>query len=120
MTSRCITSLIFLSLSSRAANKDARVRREAQEYLLSGQRLLAQRNDHGAIDEYQKVLSLPKNFWKTKSFFNLGVIYVHLRNPQKDLEKSLDFFKNLIKNYPKSPFVEQAKMWVGILEENEE
>jgi hypothetical protein len=49
----------------------------------------------------------------------LGLIYANFGNPQRDLEKSLDFFKRLIKNYPKSPLVEQAKIWVGTLEENE-
>jgi hypothetical protein len=32
----------------------------------------------------------------------------------------LEYFKRLIKNYPRSSFVEQANTWAGILEENEE
>ena len=51
---------------------------------------------------------------------HLGLIYAHFRNPQRDIEKSLEYFKRLIKNYPKSSFVEQAKIWIRILEENGE
>jgi hypothetical protein len=91
MTSRCIARLIFLSLSSRAAKKGARVRREAQEYLLSGQRLLAQRNDDGAIDEYQKVLSLSKNFWKTKPFSIWGLSMLILGIPRRILKNPSTF-----------------------------
>ena len=57
---------------------------------------------------------------RMRPFLIWGLIYAHSRNPQRDIEKSLEYFKRLIKNYPKSPFVDQAKIWVGILEENEE
>jgi hypothetical protein len=50
----------------------------------------------------------------------LGVLYAHFGNPQQDLEKSIEFFRTLIKNNPKSPLVEQAKVWVEILQENAE
>jgi tetratricopeptide (TPR) repeat protein len=115
----CIASLIFLSLSSCAANKDAGVRKEAQGYLLSGQRLLAQRNYDGAIDEYQKVLSLPaQKLLEDEALFNMGLIYAHFGNPKRDYEKSLNFFLKVLNDYPQSRLREQARIWVGVLLEN--
>ncbi len=112
----CIASLIFLSLWSCAANKDAGVRKEAQEYLLSGQKLLAQRDYDGAIDEYQKVLSLsPKKLLEDEALFNMGLVYVHFGNPKRDYEKSLNFFLKVLNDYPRSCFQEQARIWVGVL-----
>jgi len=94
---------------------------EAQEHLLRSQKLLAQGNYEGAVVENQKVLSLPDpRCPKDEALFNLGLIYAHSRNPQRDFEKSLEYFKSLIKNYPRSSLVEQANIWLGILEENDE
>ncbi len=94
---------------------------ESREYFIRSKKLLAQGNYEGAIAENHKVLSLSdRRSMKDEALFNLGLIYAHFRNPQKDIEKSLEYFKRLIKNYPKSSFVEQAKIWAGILEENEE
>jgi tetratricopeptide (TPR) repeat protein len=94
---------------------------EGRENLIRSQKLLARGNYEGAIVENQKVLSLPDlRSPKDEALFNLGLIYAHFKNPRKDIEKSLEYFKRLIKHYPKSSFVEQAKTWVGILEENEE
>ncbi len=94
---------------------------EGQEYLLRSQKLIAQGNYEEAVGENQRVLALsdPRSL-KDEALFNLGLIYAHPRNPQKDIQKSLEYFRRLIKNYPKSPFVEQANIWVSVLEENEE
>jgi tetratricopeptide (TPR) repeat protein len=92
---------------------------EAREHLLRGQKFLAQGNYDGAISENKKILSLSDSRSpKDEALFNLGLIYAHFGNPQQDLEKSIEFFKTLIKNNPKSALVEQAKIWVEILQEN--
>ena len=94
---------------------------EGRENLLRSQKLLAQGNYEGAVAENQKILSLPDpRSPKDEALFNLGLIYAHSKNPQKEIEKSVGYFKRLINRHPKSYLVEQAKTWVGILEENEE
>jgi len=94
---------------------------EGQEHLLRSQKLLAEGNYDRAALENQRVLALSDpRFPKDEALFNLGLIYAHSRNPQRDVQKSLEHFKRLIKNYPKSSLVEQATIWVGVLEENEE
>jgi tetratricopeptide (TPR) repeat protein len=115
-----IISLMFFSLLNCTAVKHTSLRNEAQEHLLRGQALLSKRNYDGALAEFQKVLSLPPDKpLKDEALFNIGLVYAHFGNPQRDLEKSLEFFKRLIKHFPRSSLVEQARIWVGILEENE-
>jgi len=115
-----IASLMFLSLCGCAAIKHTSLRNEAQDRLSRGQALLSQRNYDAALAEFQKVLSLPPDIpLKDEALLNMGLIYAHFGNPQRDLEKSLEFFKRIIKHYPKSSLVEQARIWVGMLEENE-
>jgi len=118
-----IASLIFFSLINCATIKDIDImkQKEDSKYLLRGQMLLAQGDYEGSFVENQKVLSLPNpRSPKDEALFNMGLIYAHFGNPKKDFGKSIDFFKRLIKDYPKSPLVEQSKIWVEVLQENEE
>jgi tetratricopeptide (TPR) repeat protein len=95
-------------------------RGEAREHLLRGQKLLAQGDYEGSFAENQKVLTLSTHKPpEDEALFNIGLIYAHFDNPKKDYSKSLDYFKKMIQNYPKSPLVEQAKIWVEMLQENE-
>ncbi len=93
---------------------------KTDEYLLRGKRLLAQGDYEGSVRENQKTLSLSANRPPgDEALFNMGLIYAHSGNPKKDYGKSIDFFKRLLKGYPHSPLVEQAKIWIGVLQENE-
>jgi len=94
---------------------------EGRELQIRSQRLLAVGDYERCINENQRVLSVSHTrSIRDQALFNLGLVYAHSGNPKKDFEKSLDFFKRLINDYPKSPLVEQAKIWVSILQEHQE
>jgi len=116
----CIANLIFLFLVNCATIKETRQPGEARQYLIQGQTLLAQGDYEGALIENQKVLSLSTHLSpKDEALFNMGLIFAHFGNPRKDYRKSLNFFMKIINDYPGSPLMEQAKVWVGVLQENE-
>jgi tetratricopeptide (TPR) repeat protein len=93
---------------------------ETYQYLDRGKELLAQGDFEGALKQNQKVLSLSGNNPPgDEALFNMGLIYAHSGNPKKDYGKSIGFFKKLTKDYPQSPFVEQVRIWTGVLQENE-
>jgi tetratricopeptide (TPR) repeat protein len=95
-------------------------RGEAQSPFLRYQGLLARGDYEGALAENQKVLALSnRQSPGDEALFNIGLIYAHSGNPKKDYRKALDSFRKMMTDYPKSPFFEQAKIWVGILQENE-
>jgi tetratricopeptide (TPR) repeat protein len=109
------------SLKGKPSDPKLEEYRIGRDQLMQSQRLLAQGNYEGAAGENQKILSFSDpRYPKDEALFNLGLIYAHLGNPQRDIEKSIDFFNKLLKGYPKSTLIEQAKMWIGILQENEE
>jgi len=113
----CITSLIFLSFFGCTIFKENQRKRSANDHLIRSQELLAGGDYKKAFEENQKVLSLyDKIPAGDAAFFNMGLIYAHDRNPGKDYKKSLGFFKKLIKEFPQSPLVEQAKIWVSVLD----
>jgi outer membrane protein assembly factor BamD (BamD/ComL family) len=112
--------MIFISFAGCTMLKEIEAKRESREYFITAQNLLDQRDYEGSLKEYQKVLSLYYNIPPgDEALFRAGLIYAHYGNPKRDYQKSLDHFKRLVKIFPQSPFVGQAKIWIGILQENE-
>jgi tetratricopeptide (TPR) repeat protein len=110
---------MFLSFLSCAVIREHRENKELREYLLRGQKLLAQRNYDAALEAYQKVLSLSSHKPpEDEALFNMGLTYAHFGNPKKDYKKSIDLFLRVLNDHPKSPLVVQARIWVGVLLES--
>jgi tetratricopeptide (TPR) repeat protein len=112
--------MIFVSLAGCAILKEMEAKREAREYLTMAQKLLDQGDYEGSLKEEEKVLTL---YGKVppgdEALFNMGLIYAHSGYPKRDYKKSLDLFRRLVKVFPQSPLVGQAKIWIGLLQENE-
>ena len=92
----------------------------ASGHLLRARKLLEQRDYDGSLKESQLILSLfGPNPPGDEALFSMGLIYAHFGNPKKDYGKSIAFLNKLVKDYPQSPFAEQARIWVRVLQENE-
>lgn len=112
--------MIALCLSRCAAIDELRTREEAKGALRQGHRLLAQGNYEGALNEYQKAIALSnQKLPEDEALFHIGLIYASSRYPKRDTKKSMDLFTTVLNDWPQSPLVEQAKIWLGILYENE-
>jgi len=116
----CVASLISLFLAGCVISeniKKIQEYKEASEHLLRAKELLAQGDYEGSLKENQKVLSLGDNKLPAdEALFNIGLIYSHYGYQKKDYKKSLTFYKRLVRDFPMSPLVEQAKIWIGVLE----
>jgi hypothetical protein len=67
--------------------------------------------------EIEKVLSLPyKDPDADEALYYKALIYAHYNNPDKDYKKSRELLKNLLQEHPQSPFTEQVKIWLGVLD----
>jgi hypothetical protein len=53
------------------------------------------------------------------ALFNMGLISAHSSNLKRDYPRALSSFKTLVNQYPESPFMEQAKVWIQVLEERQ-
>ena len=131
----CAAGLIFFFLSSCSTMKKEFTwsssqevsprKAQTQESLASEEILRAKRlfdlGDYaGSLEETQKILSRPpKDDSRDQALFNMGVIYAHVENPQRDLGKALYSFKAMLQEYPQSPLAGEAKVLVGVLQENE-
>lgn len=93
---------------------------ETRAHLALGRKYLAQGNYANALKEHEKVVSLAGGKSPAdESLFYMGIIYAHPANPARDFGQSVSYWRKLIKGYPKSPLVEQAKALIGLLQEND-
>ncbi|MCK5012094.1 MAG: SPOR domain-containing protein [Deltaproteobacteria bacterium] len=113
----CLTSLIFFSFFGCATLEGMKKRMVAREGLLRSQELLIKGEYKEALRENQEVLSMvAPNSPGDRALFNMGLIYAHNDNPEKDYKKAIGFFNKIIGDYPQSTLVEEAKIWVATLE----
>jgi tetratricopeptide (TPR) repeat protein len=117
----CFAGLMFLTLLSCATSERVRERSEAREFFCPRQQLLAPGDYERSLLENQYVLSLPEGrSCRDEALFNMGLIYAHSGNPEKDLRKSMSYFEKLVQDYPESRLAEQARIWVATLQEIDE
>jgi hypothetical protein len=122
----CFAILIFLSPSACAPNRMMSTKMvdvtgdEALAHLARGRKFLA-RGDYGnALKENEKVLSLAgRNTPVDEALFYIGLIHALPINPARNYGKSVVVFKRLIKEYPGSSLIDQAKAMVDLIQEND-
>jgi outer membrane protein assembly factor BamD (BamD/ComL family) len=86
------------------------------EHILRSQQLLEQGSYKESLKESQNILSQSsKNPYADRALFYAGLVYAHYDNPEKDYKKSLAYFEQLIKEYPQSHLLEEAKIMIGLL-----
>ena len=87
------------------------------DLLARNQKLWAQNDFDRAMEENQAVLA--KYGHKPpadEALYALGFIFAQTNNPKKDYNKSILFFRRLVKEFPQSLRVEEARAWVQMLE----
>ena len=90
----CAACLTFLSFFSCAGIKQAFLRKEAQEHLSGGEKLLAQKNYDAALNEFRQILSLyPPDLWKKKPYTKWASFTPILGIPREIMENLSTFFK---------------------------
>lgn len=122
----CIAVLIFLSplactfdqmMSTRMVDSSGE---EARAHLVLGRKFFAEGNFASALEENEKVLFLAgRNTPIDEALFSIALIHAHFDNLARDYGKSLLALRKLIKDYPGSPFAQQAKVIMGLIQNNE-
>jgi tetratricopeptide (TPR) repeat protein len=93
---------------------------EAQAHLILGRRYFAEGNFASALEENEKVLFLAgRNTPIDEALFSIALIHAQFDNLARDYGKSLITLKKLINDYPGSPLAQQAKVIVGLIQNNE-
>jgi len=89
----------------------------ANAHLAQVEPLMVQHDFEGALREGQEVLALsPKSPPGDEALFDMALVFAHYANPKKDYRRSIGLFSRVVKEFPRSPRVEEAKIWIGVLE----
>jgi tetratricopeptide (TPR) repeat protein len=52
-----------------------------------------------------------------EAYFGMGCLYAHPRNPQRDYQKSLDAFRRVVSDYPRSHYRDAAEALLSVVGE---
>lgn len=108
-----------LSETVERTKEQENVAQTARDHFQRAKRYFDQGNYDGSLEESQKVLSASgKNVPRDRALFQIGLIYTQPENPKRDIEKAISFFQRLLKDYPQSPWKDEAKTLIMVLQEN--
>lgn len=98
-----------------------REQREVHDSMRRAHQFFA-RGDYGAsLQEYRQVLSLARNQAPADAaYFNIGLIYAAPQNPAHDSGEAIESFKKVASDFAESPWSEQAKIWIAVLNQAEQ
>jgi TolA-binding protein len=89
----------------------------ADQHISAAERLMGKGDFEASLKEDQKVLAIAgKESPGDRALYNMGLIYVHYKNPNKNYAKAKSVFDRLAREYPDSPLLEEAKIWAGVLQ----
>lgn len=94
--------------------------RDLREALASGDQLLSRGDFAGSLKAFESVADIARDRAPADAaLYKMGLIHVHPRNPQKDRHQAIGSFSRVFSRFPESSWAEQARIWVGVLNEAE-
>jgi hypothetical protein len=122
----CIAVLMLLSTLACAFDQMMSTRmvdasgEEARAHLVLGRKMFAEGNFVSALKENEKVLSLAgRNAPIDEALFTIALIHAHFDYLARDYRESLIALRKLINGYPESPLAQQAKVIMGLIQDND-
>lgn len=113
-------ALLVVFVSGCSLLRDWREQRWIRESMLQGHSLFVYGDYDGAFARYREAVALAGHHAPADAAaYNIGLIYAHPNNPQRDNQKAIESFSKVISDYAESPWVEQARIWVGVLQQAE-
>ena len=115
----CLALLIVFS-SGCSLLRDWREQRQLRDSMLQGHSLFVSGDYDGASAKYHEALLLAGDHPPADAaVYNIGLIYAHPSNPKRDHRKAIESFSKVIGDYAQSHWAEQARIWVGLLQQVE-
>ncbi len=85
--------------------------RHAKTTFAEANDLYHQGNYAASLDKYSEIIDkYPAT--ADRALFEMGIVYAHSKNEQKDYQKSLECFQKLVKDYPGSEYRQNSEMMI--------
>jgi tetratricopeptide (TPR) repeat protein len=85
--------------------------------LLEARKRFASGDYRNALEIYQRVLAQDPANLADQSLYQIGMIYAHPDNPDRDIQKALQSFQGIIDRYPASHLQPEARLWRALLDQ---
>jgi tetratricopeptide (TPR) repeat protein len=69
-----------------------------------------------ALKQYREIIELYPQA-ADEAYFGMGCLYAHPRNPQQDYQKSLEAFRRVVDDYPRSYYRQAAEAFLSVVGE---
>ena len=97
-----LIALLFISGCS--GSKARSLSREANDFFNQGEY-------EAALGKYQEIIEIHPDI-KDRVLFEMGTIYAHPRNDQKDYNKALDCYQAIVREFPESAYRQDSEMMI--------
>lgn len=115
----CLALLVFVCGCS--LFDESNRRQQLRETLASAQQQLLRGDYQGSLNSFESAVTIAQNQPPADmATYNMGLILAHPLNPKNDRPKAINAFNRVIAAYPNSVWAEQARVWIGVLNEAEE
>ena len=92
---------------------------ESSERVFPPQRVMESREYAKFLTENRRMLEQCKHSTGCESaLFNLGFVHAYPQSPYYDLTKALQYFDELLKKYPRTPWAYEGRAWRALINEN--
>ena len=85
---------------------------QGQQLLDEGMDQMADRQYEGSMAKNLTVLGNYPHSLSDQALFQIGLLYAHPQNPDRNFEKSLGSFNKILNGFPESRLRHQAQLWV--------
>ncbi|MBN1625556.1 MAG: hypothetical protein JW944_03440 [Deltaproteobacteria bacterium] len=110
--------LMILILGAGCAATLNSQKKQGDRRLETADRLLIAGDYAGALKEYESAAEIfHGDMPGDRALFQMGLVLAHPDNPGRDYVSSLDCFRRLIRDFPKSDLMEEAGVWAGVINE---
>lgn len=107
---------MMIFLAGCAALTGLRAKWSARDSLALAHKYMEHGDYEAAMQENLKVLAAPGMASpEDEALFNIGLIYAHAGYYKRDVDKSVDTFRRLLKLFPHSRFAGHARIMLGVL-----
>jgi len=91
---------------------------QGHEHLDVAEKLMIKGDFEGALKEYDEVVRLfPGVSPGDSALFHMGLIRAHPDNPQRDYKKTLECFRRLDRDFPRSALRDEVRVWIVAIDE---
>ena len=88
---------------------------QGEKQLLEARQRFAAGDYSSALEINRSVLAQFPERLADQSLFQIGMVYAHPDNPDRDIQKALQSFQNIIDRYPASYLQPEAHLWLAVL-----